>query len=131
MSRRASRETTMKLLYQMEINKDEFDEQMERTFEIKKMSQSDKDYVENVVKGVSVEKKNIDALIAKYARGWTLERISKIDISILRLSIYEILKRDDIPFSVSVNEAVELAKKYSSDEAGSFINGILSKFAIK
>ncbi|RCX16801.1 NusB antitermination factor [Anaerobacterium chartisolvens] len=63
----------------------------------------------------------------KYSKGWKINRISRVDISILRLSIYEIGFRDDIPFNVSINEAVELAKKYSNEEAGAFINGILGK----
>jgi transcription antitermination protein NusB len=60
-------------------------------------------------------------------KGWKINRISKVDLSILRLSIYEISFMDDIPFNVSVNEAVELAKKYSGEDSGSFINGILGK----
>ena len=80
-----------------------------------------------MVWGVLNNKEKIDNLIEKHAIGWKLNRISRVDLSILRVSIYEILFRDDIPYNVSVNEAIELAKKYSTNEAGSFINGILSK----
>ena len=72
---------------------------------------------------------SIDEYIKKYAKGWEFNRISKVDLSILRLSIFEILFREDIPYNVSVNEAVEIAKKYSSDGAGAFVNGILSNFS--
>jgi N utilization substance protein B len=65
-------------------------------------------------------------MINKHAKGWTISRMARIDVAILRVAVYEILYREDIPFSVSVNEAVELAKKYSHDGAGSFINGILA-----
>jgi N utilization substance protein B len=83
------------------------------------------------VDGVLGNLEFIDKLIEKHSKGLENHRISKIDLSIMRLSIYEICFRYDIPYSVSVNEAVELAKKYSSEEAGSFVNGILSKIPDK
>lgn len=67
----------------------------------------------------------IDALIGKYARGWTLERMANVDRNVLRLAICELLCFSDIPASVTVNEAVELAKRYSTAESGRFVNGIL------
>jgi len=74
---------------------------------------------------------NIDKIISDYASNWTTDRMAKVDLTILRLSTYEMLFNKDIPSGVSVNEAVELAKKYSSDEAPAFINGILGKVADK
>ncbi len=70
----------------------------------------------------------IDIYIEKYAKEWTVDRMSKVDLAILRLAMFEILYREDIPYSVSINEAVELAKKYSSEKSSSFINGILGNF---
>lgn len=127
MGRRVSRETVMKLLYQIEIRKDDREEQIREALEEDGLSESDRKYIGNIANGVCHNISYIDNLIKKYAKGWKIGRISKVDLSILRLSIYEINYRSDIPFSVSVNEAVELAKKYSSEDAGSFINGILSK----
>ena len=129
MGRRASRETAMKLLYQLEIQKEDREEQIRAALEDNDLQDKDKDreYVLNVVNGVASNLSYIDNIIETNARGWKMNRISKVDLSILRLCIYEISFRDDIPYNVSVNEAVELAKKYSGEEAGAFVNGILSK----
>ncbi|HHW30480.1 MAG TPA: transcription antitermination factor NusB [Clostridiaceae bacterium] len=127
MSRRASREVAMKLLYQLEIQKDNREEQIENTLNESKLDKNGKEYVTDIVNGVYNNVEHIDSIINGQLKGWKLNRISKIDLSILRLSIYEICYRDDIPFNVSVNEAVELAKKYSGSESASFINGILGK----
>ena len=127
MGRRASREIAMKLLYQLEIQKDDREEQIQRVLEENSITDKDKKYVVEVVDGVQKNLAHIDKAIEIHSKGWKIGRISKIDLSIMRLSIYEICFRDDIPYNVSVNEAVELAKKYSSEDAGSFVNGILSK----
>ena len=127
MGRRASRETAMKLLYQMEIQKSDKNEQIEMALEDESFTEKDKKYIRNIIDGVNENVTIIDSIIEKNAMGWKLNRVSKIDLSILRIGIYEILYREDIPFSVSVNEAVELAKKYSNDDAGSFVNGLLAK----
>jgi N utilization substance protein B len=129
MGRRASREMAMKLLYQLEIQKDDREAQKDRFFEENPLAPNDKAYVNDIIDGVYKNNETINNLIEKHSRGWKISRISKIDLSILRLSIYEICYRDDIPYNVSVNEAVELAKRYSGEEAGSFINGILSKIS--
>jgi N utilization substance protein B len=127
MGRRASREIAMKLLYQLEIQKEDRDEQVRAAFEENPLSDKDKEYVTDVVNGVNMNLPHIDKAIEVHAKGWKINRISKVDLSILRLCIYEICFREDIPYNVSVNEAVELAKKYSGEEAGAFVNGILSK----
>lgn len=127
MGRRASRETAMKLLYQLEIQKEDREEQIRAALEDNDLQDKDREYVLNVVNGVASNLSYIDNIIETNARGWKMNRISKVDLSILRLCIYEISFRDDIPYNVSVNEAVELAKKYSGEEAGAFVNGILSK----
>lgn len=127
MGRRASREIAMKLLYQLEIQKDDREEQICRVMEENSFTEKDRDYVTEVINGVQKNLAYIDRTIEVLSKGWKIGRISKVDLSIIRLSIYEICFRDDIPYSVSVNEAVELAKKYSNKDAGSFVNGILSK----
>ena len=127
MSRKASREVVMKLLYQTEIQKDDYEWQIDYVLNSKHFDIKDIEYIKDVIWGVLKNKTEIDELIEKHAIGWKLNRISKVDLAILRVGIYEILFRNDIPYNVSVNEAVEMAKKYSTEEAGSFINGILSK----
>lgn len=126
MGRRASRELAMKLLYQTEIQRDGKEEQIQAALKENMLTENDKNYVLDIVNGVYNNVSFIDNIIEMYAKGWKLNRISKVDLSILRLSIYEICFRTDIPYNVSINEAVELAKKYSGEEAGAFVNGILS-----
>jgi transcription antitermination protein NusB len=127
MGRRASRDIAMKLLYQLEIQKEDKDEQIRDVLDEYSLLDNDRKYVTDVVEGVGSNLPYIDKIIDQYAKGWKINRISKVDLSILRLSVYEISFMDDIPFNVSVNEAVELAKKYSGEDSGSFINGILGK----
>ena len=85
----------------------------------------DKVYISSILEGVMKEAPSIDHYIVKNSKDWTIDRMSRIDLAIMRVAIFEILYREDIPASVSINEAVELAKKYSHEDAGSFINGIL------
>lgn len=127
MSRREAREIAFKLLFQMEIQKDNVDEQINTFLEENALEDKDKSYILNVVKGAYSNVNEIDCDIEKYLKGWKLNRISKVDLTILRLAVYEIYNREDIPDSVSINEAVELAKKYSGEESGAFINGVLAK----
>lgn len=127
MGRRASREIAMKLLYQLEFQKDDREEQINYVLEENSLIDKDREYVTDVVEGVAKNLSYLDKIIEDLSKGWRIGRISKVDLSIMRLSIYEICFRNDIPYSVSVNEAVELAKKYSNEDAGSFVNGILSK----
>jgi len=130
MGRRAAREVAVKLLYQLEIQKEDRDKQIEYTLNEGKFSEKEREYIADVVHGVFENVEYIDGVIEKYSKGWKLNRISKIDLSILRLSIYEMKFRNDIPYSVSINEAIELAKKYSAEESGAFINGILGRISL-
>ncbi len=127
MGRRASREAAMKLLYQLEIQKSDRCEQIDRALEDESLKENDKKYIRSIVDGVNDKVSLIDNIIEKKSMGWKISRLSKIDLSILRIGIYEILYRDDIPFSVTVNEAVELAKKYNNEDAGAYVNGLLAK----
>jgi len=127
MGRRASREAVMKLLYQFEIQKNDRNEQIDMALEEESLTDNDKSYIRSIVDGVNEKLTLIDNIIEKKAMGWKITRLSKIDLSILRIGIYEILYCEDIPFSVSVNEAVELAKTYSNADAGAFVNGLLAK----
>lgn len=127
MGRRAAREIAMKLIYQLEIQKDSREEQIRQTLEQEALNENDTKYIVDVVEGVYKNVEEIDKTIEMYSKGWKLSRLSKVDLSILRLSIYEMCFRNDIPFNVSINEAVELAKNYSGEESGSFVNGILGK----
>jgi len=138
MSRRLAREFAIQFLYSTDFNKNENpDEMLEDFFEIKEeqgkdglqdsMKEADMKFAEEIIKGTMEKLQEIDQFIQSNTIGWTKERIAKVDLAILRLALYEILYRDDIPDSVSINEAIELAKKYSTDESGSFVNGVLGK----
>jgi len=127
MGRRGARDFAMKLLYQLEVQHSDRQQQVEERLEGLKLTLADRNYILSVIDGVNNKQEEIDKLIDTFSKGWKVERLSKVDLSILRLSIYEILYREDIPYIVSVNEAVELAKKYSGEDSGSFINGIRSK----
>ncbi len=82
-----------------------------------------------LARGTWEKRQQLDPIIKKYASGWTLERMANADRNLLRLALFEILHRDDIPQSVSINEAVELAKRYSTADSAKFINGILGSFS--
>ncbi|HAS73172.1 MAG TPA: transcription antitermination factor NusB [Clostridiales bacterium UBA8960] len=127
MNRIRSREVAMEILYQMEIQK---------SYEIDKMlshyeESLDIDYIKVVLNLWLDHKDEIENKIIEHLKGWKLDRIAKIDLSILRLGITEILYDDGIPVKVSINEAVNLAKKYVDEKSGKFINGVLSHFADK
>ena len=85
-------------------------------------------YIEDVRVLTHTHRSELDQIIASFAKGWSVERMSRVDLSILRLALCEILYRDDVPAGAAINEAVELAKKYSSPEAPAFINGILGAY---
>ena len=127
MNRTETRELTFKLLYSNEIQKDIDQEQINiflEQFEVKNESQ--RKYIKETFEGISQNLDEIVSLIDKNLKEkWTMDRISKIDIAILKLAIYELLK-SDVPYKVVINEAVELAKKYGDDSSKSFVNGILA-----
>jgi len=127
MGRRTARELAFKLLFQTELQKSDIDEQIENFFQENKVEEKQKEYILDVVMGARKEIAEIDKMFGKYLKGWRLGRLSKTDLSILRLAVYEILKREDIPQSVSINEAVELAKTYGTEESAAFINGVLGQ----
>ena len=133
MNRRKSRETAMKLIYEMMIKKENFEEIFEdfKEHTEEDISELDMIYITNTLKGVTENLDLLDATISKYLVNWKIDRLSKIDLSILRLAVYEITFEEDIPNIVSVNEAIELAKEYSQDVTGAFINGVLGRLVEK
>jgi N utilization substance protein B len=86
-------------------------------------------FAADVVQGVGEFQAEVDDLIRKFAKGWTLERMPVIDRTLLRMAIYELGHRPDVPTGVVISEAVELAKRYSTDDSGKFVNGMLSRIA--
>lgn len=128
MNRSVIRENAFKLLYSLEIqNPEDLQEQLDLFFESNEIVDKEaKKYIEDVVFGVEKNKKEILGEIEKNLKEeWKLNRISKMDLAILELAIYEI-KFNNIPYKVAINEAVELAKKYGEDKSKVFVNGILA-----
>lgn len=86
-------------------------------------------FADEIVRGVQEHRPEIDARIADKSKNWALNRMSKVDLNILRLAVYELLFRSDIPKNVTINEAIEVAKKYGTEESPAFVNGILDEVA--
>jgi len=130
-NRRLSREEAVKLLYQMSINKYTFDEAIENYFEQYEgnIEEIDMEYVKSLVEGVSNNINKIDSIIEGHLINWKMNRISKINLAILRCSIYEILTDRETAPAVYINEAIEIAKKYSEEKSVAFINGVLDRIA--
>ena len=128
MKRSAIRELTFKLIYSLEIQKNEnIEEQIQLYIECNNIVNNDaKEYLKDVVIGINEHKDEIEKLIEKNLKAdWKIDRISKIDLSLLQLAIYEI-KYKEIPFKVAINESLELAKRYGEKNSKFFINGILA-----
>lgn len=125
--RRLSREVSLKVLFQVDLVHTNIEETLKNTFENDKYSDEVKEFALTLVKGVMSNLAEIDKVIKNYTNNWSLERITNIDRSILRIAIYEILYLPNIPKSVSINEAVELAKKYGTKSSFSFVNGVLGR----
>ena len=129
MSRKIARELAFKVIFSVDFQHENEDVEkliMNLEDETKEITQEDKGYINDIVQGVMAKTEEVVEKIRKYLKGWTMDRISKTDLAILRLAIYEITYRDDIPYKVSVNEAVELAKTFSDSTSSSFINGVLA-----
>jgi len=126
--RRLARELVMKILFQVDVGKLPLEEAKELAFEEVNVAPEDRRYIEDVCDGVLAHQSQLDQIIRDLAEGWRLERMANVDRNVLRIALYEILYRDDVPDVVAVNEAVEIAKKYSTEESGRFVNGILGSF---
>ena len=115
----------------MDFNqKEEFEQARELFFDHQQeVEEEEKEFILKETEGTKEHLAEIDEMISKKAKKWATGRMSKVDLAILRLAIYEICFSEEIPTSVAINEAIELAKKFSSDEAPSFINGILGSIA--
>ena len=128
MNRTLMRENAFKLIYSLEIQKvEDIQDQIELYFESNNIKdQEAKNYIEDVITGIEKHQEEILKDIEMNLKDeWKLSRISKMDLSILKLAIYEI-KFSDVPYKVSINEAVELAKKYGEDKSKNFVNGVLA-----
>ena len=125
--RRLSREYALQILYSVDVCKLESEDAQKSFWKDRKSGKKVLEFATTLVEGTLKNLPQIDSLIVKYARNWDLHRMASIDRNILRQATFEILYLLDIPINVIINEAVELAKKYSTEESGKFVNGILDK----
>lgn len=127
MKRKLAREEAFILIFEKNFNNESVEDILQLANEVRDLKPDD--YIKTVFKGVYENLETLDNIISKNAIGWNISRISKTALSVLRLSIFEIKFIEDIPVSVSINEAVELCKKYATKEDAAFVNGILSTVA--
>lgn len=128
MSRKSARDNAFKCIYEFEFNRDKnVDTILEVCYKDNNCTEIEKEYIGQVVKGVKDKIEEIDEIILNNLKKWSISRIAKIDLAILRLAIYEINYIENIPVKVSANEAVELAKTYGNSDSKSFVNGLLAK----
>lgn len=141
MNRSECRETIFKLLFvrqfseqeemreQVQLYLDSLREGREEVPYGSSLSDADADYITKKTDAVISEIPEIDGLLSEVSEGWKISRMNKVDLTILRLAVYELLRDEEIPTGVAINEAVELAKRYGGDDSSSFVNGILGKIA--
>ena len=131
MNRTELREHIFKMLFQIEFNnEEEMSEQKELYFELlDEVAEKDRKYILEKFQAIIEKRAEIDELLNDLSTGWKTSRMNRVDLAILRLATYEIKWDEEIPTGVAINEAVELAKKYSSDSGPAFVNGVLAKVA--
>lgn len=146
MKRRLGRELAVQCLYQIEMNaagvedalevafreaKDEEGESGIRLEERADAEETLRAYTRELVAGTLARKEEIDRLIAESLKGWRVERLSRVDRQILRLAVFELMERDDVPPKAAINEAIEIAKHFGTEESGKFVNGVLGQIVRK
>lgn len=126
--RTQAREVAMTILYQMDVSGDTVHNLVEAYWEMQEKADPDvRQFADRIVRGTGKHRDEIDKVIIKYADNWQLDRMAAIDRNVLRFAIYELLYMPDIPPKVTINEAVNIAKKFSLIESGKFVNGVLDK----
>jgi len=128
MSRRKAREYAFMFLYQLDFREDEAVAQRDVFLdEYPLKDEEDVKYFDHLYQGVFLEKEALDTMYEPYLKGWTIQRLPRVDVILLRMAVFEIKEDNDVPKSVAINEAVVLAKKFSAEDSKAYINGILGK----
>lgn len=128
MGRKQARIGAMQVLFQMESNSDFSQELLERYFDNFEYDDGEQSYINDAVNSIKDNLSIIDKYISNNLEGWSIYRLARVDLAVLRIAIYEILYREDIPVEVSINEAIEIVKKYSNEDSFKFVNGVLGSF---
>ncbi len=129
MIRREIREKAFMFLFQLELQKGDEDKQLAGFIEEYEIDQISSEYFNTLVQGVTSNLAELDNCFIPFLKGWTKERLPRVDLTIIRLAAYEVLHIDDVPDSVAISEAVLLAKKFSSEESRSYINAVLGRLS--
>lgn len=131
MRRHEQREHIFKLLFMTQFNsEEEMSDQLPLYFENSdEIGEEDREYIETKFQKIKEHMDELDQVLNEYSRGWKTSRMSRVDLTALRLAVYEMKFEDDVPLGVAINEAVELAKCFGGEDSGSFVNGVLGKIA--
>ncbi|HJB00647.1 MAG TPA: transcription antitermination factor NusB [Candidatus Mediterraneibacter merdavium] len=131
MVRSELREHIFKMLFQIEFNDaQDMPERLKNYFELlEDAADKDKEYIQKKYEAVAAKVPEIDSLLNESAKGWRTARMNKVDLTVLRLAVYEMKWDEDIPVEVAINEAVKLAKRFGGENSSSFVNGVLGKIA--
>lgn len=127
--RREGRELALQILYSLDLNPIKMQETLQLFRENSRAVEHVRLFAEELAAGVMANRDEIDKLIAGTSKNWAISRMAKVDLNILRLAVFEIVFRIDIPRNVTINEAIEVAKKFGTDDSPAFINGILDEIA--
>lgn len=127
MSRRLAREVALRALFQIDVGRAQIDDAIAYNIEEFALTEKSAIFARQLVQGTLDHLEEIDELIRQAAIHWSVERMARTDRNIMRLAVFELIHRSDVPASVAVNEAVELAKKYGDADAGKFVNGVLGQ----
>ena len=123
--RRKAREETLRILFRLEFENKQIEKTLDQYWESKKISEEIKEYSTWLVNGIISDQAKIDNIIQQVSEHWRISRMALVDRNILRMAVFELLYEENIAPAIIINEAIEIAKKYSGDEAGTFVNGIL------
>lgn len=128
-SRREGRELALQALYSIDLNPMELRQSLVSFWEHNLATPSVRDFAEQIVVGVAEHREELDRKIEEKSKNWSLGRMARIDLNILRIAVYELFYRPDIPKNVTINEAIEVAKKFGTEDSAAFINGIVDEVA--
>jgi N utilization substance protein B len=128
--RTKARERAVQALYQLDVDASDLDDALVRFWRsFEPVEREVREQAEELVRGVAAHRRAIDDAIEGASANWRLDRMAKVDRNVLRLAVYELLHRPDVPVKVVLNEAIELGKKYGSESSGAFVNGVLDQVA--
>lgn len=127
--RRGAREAALQTLYKIDLNKGDIERALRDVAEGLGIDDDGRRYADRILYGIRDNAEEIDELISSASEHWSLDRMGVVDRGVLRVAVYELLYSDDVPYKVAIDEAVEIAKLYGTDESGGFINGVLDSVA--